>query len=97
LARSIALEPEVILYDEPTTGLDPKNVAHIGDMIRKLQRELNVTSVVVTHDMPTAFKVADRIAMLYERKFPFIGAPDEMARSDNAVVRNFIQGDIEES
>ena len=97
MARSIALEPEVILYDEPTTGLDPKNIVRIGDMIRKLQRELKVTSVVVTHDMPMAFKVSDRIAMLYERKFPYVGSPREMARSGRDEVRNFVHGHIEES
>ena len=97
LARSIALEPEVILYDEPTTGLDPRNIVHIGDMIRKLQRELRVTSVVVTHDMPMAFKVSDRIAMLHDRRFPFVGTPREMASSTHEAVRDFVQGRIEES
>ncbi len=95
LARSIALEPEVILYDEPTTGLDPKNIAVIGDMILKLQRKMRVTSVVVTHDMPMAFRVSDRIAMLHEHAFPFVGTPREMARSRVAVVRDFVHGIID--
>lgn len=94
LARSIAIQPEVILYDEPTTGLDPKNIKRIGDMILKLQRELGVTSVVVTHDMPTAHKVSDRIAMLYERAFPFVGSADAMWNSNAPEVRDFIHGRI---
>lgn len=94
LARSIAIEPEVILYDEPTTGLDPKNITRIGDMILKLQRELGVTSVVVTHDMPTAKKVSDRIAMLYECAFPFVGPVDTMWNSRRTEVRDFIHGRI---
>ncbi|MCX4244690.1 ABC transporter ATP-binding protein [Paraliomyxa miuraensis] len=94
LARSIAIEPEVILYDEPTTGLDPKNIKRIGDMILKLQRELDVTSVVVTHDMPTARKVSNRIAMLYQRAFPFVGTADEMWHSAAPEVRDFIHGRI---
>lgn len=94
LARSIAIEPEVILYDEPTTGLDPKNIKRIGDMIKKLQRELGVTSVVVTHDMPTAHKVSNRIAMLYQRAFPFVGTADEMWHSTRPEVRDFVHGQI---
>ena len=94
LARSIALEPEVILYDEPTTGLDPKNIKRIGDMIRKLQNELRVTSIVVTHDMPMARKVSDRVAMLYEHKFPFVGTVQQMWHSKHAEVRDFIHGTL---
>lgn len=94
LARSIAIQPEVILYDEPTTGLDPKNIKRIGDMIIKLQRELGVTSVVVTHDMPTAHKVSDRIAMLYQRAFPFVGTADQMWHSTAPEVRDFVHGRI---
>jgi phospholipid/cholesterol/gamma-HCH transport system ATP-binding protein len=94
LARSTAIEPEVILYDEPTTGLDPKNIKRIGDMILKLQRELGVTSVVVTHDMPTAHKVSDRIAMLYEKAFPFVGTADEIWHSTRPEVRDFVHGRI---
>ena len=81
LARSIAIKPEVILYDEPTTGLDPANIKRIGEMIKKLQKELHVTSIVVTHDMPIAFKCSDRIAMLHQKKFPFIGTVDEIKNS----------------
>ncbi len=92
LARSIAMEPEVILYDEPTTGLDPRNITRIGDMIKKLQDELHVTSVVVTHDMPTAHKVSDRIAMLYEKRFPYVGTTEQMWNSEHREVRDFIHG-----
>lgn len=97
LARSIAIEPEVILYDEPTTGLDPKNINRISTMIMKLQRELDVTSVVVTHDMPTARKVSDRIAMLYEKRFPFVGTAEEMWESPHREVRDFIHGTLREA
>lgn len=94
LARSIAIEPEVILYDEPTTGLDPKNITRIARMIVKLQGELGVTSVVVTHDMPTAHRVSDRIAMLHDKHFPFVGTADEMWDSPNATVSDFIHGNL---
>ncbi len=92
LARSIAIKPEVILYDEPTTGLDPANINRIGEMIKKLQKELGVTSIVVTHDMPIAFGCSDRIAMLWDKKFPFIGTPAEIQASSAAEVRDFIEG-----
>jgi phospholipid/cholesterol/gamma-HCH transport system ATP-binding protein len=92
LARSIAIKPEVILYDEPTTGLDPANIYRIGDMITKLQKEIGVTSIVVTHDMPIAFKHSDRVAMLYDRKFPFIGTKDEIENHPADEVQDFIRG-----
>lgn len=94
LARSIAPKPEVLLYDEPTTGLDPRNITRIGEMITKLQRELKVTSVVVTHDMPTARKVSDRIAMLYQQRFPFVGTAQQMWHSEHPEVRDFIHGTL---
>jgi phospholipid/cholesterol/gamma-HCH transport system ATP-binding protein len=92
LARSIAIKPEVILYDEPTTGLDPANINRIGEMIKKLQRELKVTSIVVTHDMPIAFECSDRVAMLWEKKFPFLGTAEEMKNSEIPEVRDFVSG-----
>jgi phospholipid/cholesterol/gamma-HCH transport system ATP-binding protein len=92
LARSIAIKPEVILYDEPTTGLDPANINRIGEMIKKLQRELKVTSIVVTHDMPIAFECSDRVAMLWERKFPFLGTAEEMKNSEVPEVKDFVSG-----
>lgn len=92
LARSIAIRPEVILYDEPTTGLDPANIERIGAMIQKLQKELGVTSIVVTHDMPIAFKRSDRVAMLWQRKFPYIGTPEEIQSHPAREVSDFING-----
>src|SRR5580765_2191273 len=83
LARAIALDPKVILYDEPTTGLDPIRSDVINELILKLQRELKVTSIVVTHDMNSAFKIADRIVMLHEGHIVFDGTPDEIRRNEN--------------
>ncbi len=92
LARSIALRPEVILYDEPTTGLDPSNCNRIARMIRKLQRELGVTSIVVTHDMTTAWYVADRVAMLYDKQFPYVDDVESFRAIEDPIVRDFIEG-----
>ncbi|MHC4696118.1 MAG: ABC transporter ATP-binding protein [Planctomycetota bacterium] len=92
LARAIALDPELILYDEPTTGLDPPRADEINELILKLQRGLSVTSVVVTHDMASARKVADRIIMLYQGKFIFDGTPDSIMQTDDARVRCFVDG-----
>jgi len=92
LARAIALDPELILYDEPTTGLDPPRADVINELILKLQRELGVTSVVVTHDMASAIKVADRIVMLYRGDFIFDGKPDELSTCDDERVRCFFEG-----
>ncbi|MGB2985589.1 MAG: ATP-binding cassette domain-containing protein, partial [Phycisphaerae bacterium] len=92
LARAIALDPEIILYDEPTTGLDPPRADVINELIIKLQRELGVTSVVVTHDMASAGKVSDRILMLYEGGFIFDGSPEEIIRCEDPRVRCFVEG-----
>jgi phospholipid/cholesterol/gamma-HCH transport system ATP-binding protein len=96
LARAIALDPRVILYDEPTTGLDPIRSDVINELILKLQRELKVTSVVVTHDMRSAFKVADRIVMLHEGQLIFDGTPEQIRASDNPVVKRFVLGEAGE-
>ncbi|WP_428938485.1 ABC transporter ATP-binding protein [Fontivita pretiosa] len=96
LARAIALDPEVILYDEPTTGLDPIRADVINELIIKLQRELKVTSIVVTHDMNSAFKVADRIVMLHEGQIIFDGTPQQIQNTDNEIVRRFVQGEASE-
>jgi phospholipid/cholesterol/gamma-HCH transport system ATP-binding protein len=93
LARAIALDPEVILYDEPTTGLDPIRSDVINELILKLQHELHVTSIVVTHDMNSAFKVADRIVMLYEGKLIFDGTSEEVRNTDNEKVKRFVLGE----
>ncbi len=92
LARAIALDPELILYDEPTTGLDPPRADEINELILKLKRELGVTSVVVTHDMASALKVADRIVMLYRGDFIFDGTPDSIESCDDERVRCFVHG-----
>jgi phospholipid/cholesterol/gamma-HCH transport system ATP-binding protein len=96
LARAIALDPEVILYDEPTTGLDPIRSDVINELILKLQRELKVTSIVVTHDMNSAFKVADRIVMLHEGHIIFDGTPEQIQTSENEHVKRFVQGEAGE-
>jgi phospholipid/cholesterol/gamma-HCH transport system ATP-binding protein len=92
LARAIALDPEVVLYDEPTTGLDPIRADVINELILKLNDELHVTSVVVTHDMASAFKVADRMVMLFNGKVVAEGKPDEIRHSPDEEVQRFVQG-----
>jgi len=92
LARAIAIKPEVILYDEPTTGLDPVNVRRINGLILSLQERLGVTSLVVTHDMDTVFTVTNRLALVYQRKIAFIGTPEEARSDDLRYLREFIQG-----
>jgi phospholipid/cholesterol/gamma-HCH transport system ATP-binding protein len=93
LARAIAMHPEIILYDEPTTGIDPIMSAVINELIVTLRNQLKVTSVVVTHDMKSAYTVADRIAMLYNGKILAIGTPDEIRNSPNPHVQQFIKGE----
>jgi len=95
LARAIALEPKVILYDEPTTGLDPIRSDAISELILKLQRELKVTSIVVTHDMANAFKVADRIVMLHAGHLIFDGTADEARTTKDERVQRFVRGEAD--
>jgi len=97
LARAIALDPEVILYDEPTTGLDPIRSDVINELILKLQRELKVTSVVVTHDMNSAYKIGDRIIMLHEGKVIADGDADHIRNHPHSVVQQFIHGQVGEA
>ncbi len=92
LARAIAMAPEVILYDEPTTGLDPINIRRINGMILSLQERLNITSIVVTHDMDTVFTVSNRVAMLYERRIAFAGTTEEIRQSPHSYIQEFIAG-----
>lgn len=96
LARAIALNPEVVLYDEPTTGLDPIHSDVISELILKLQRELGVTSVVVTHDMTMAYKVADRIIMLHNGKIIADGDADHIRNHPHPTVQQFIKGQVSE-
>ncbi len=95
LARAIAMDPQFILYDEPTTGLDPIMADVIDQLIRSLQKRMNVTSVVVTHDLRSAFKVGDRLAMLLDGHIVAEGTPDEMQTSKDPVVRQFMEGTSE--
>ena len=92
LARAICNEPKIILYDEPTTGLDPINADVINDLILRMQERLKVISIVVTHDMTSAYKVGNRIAMLYDGKIIAIGTPNEIRNSSDRVVQQFITG-----
>jgi phospholipid/cholesterol/gamma-HCH transport system ATP-binding protein len=92
LARAIAHDPEILLYDEPTTGLDPIMADAINELIIKLKEELKVTGVAITHDMVSAYKIADRIAMLYEGKIHQVGTSQQIKNSENPVVRQFVTG-----
>ena len=96
LARAIALNPEIILYDEPTTGLDPIRADVINELVLKLQKELGVTSVVVTHDMNSAYKIADRIIMLHNGKIIADGNADHIRNHPHPVVQQFISGQVSE-
>ena len=92
IARALTTNPEILLYDEPTSGLDPVLSQVFNELVRKLQRELGVTQVVVTHDMASAYFIADRITFLYQGQVEMVGTPDEIRNSDNPVVQQFIQG-----
>jgi phospholipid/cholesterol/gamma-HCH transport system ATP-binding protein len=97
LARAISLNPEIVLYDEPTTGLDPIRSDVINELILKLARELGITSVVVTHDMNSAYKIADRIVMLHQGKILADGNADYIRNHPNPIVQQFIQGRVSEN
>ena len=97
LARTLALQPQVILYDEPTTGLDPINSARINHLIIAIQRTLKLTSVVVTHDMGTAFAVSDRLAMIGKGRILLVGTKDDFRNTTNPAVRDFIEGHAPET
>ena len=92
LARAIAVEPRYMLYDEPTTGLDPVTSAVIDELMVRTREALGVTSIVITHDMRSAYTVGDRIAMLYEGQVRQVGTVDEIRRSEDPVVRGFVEG-----
>ncbi|MCX6641206.1 MAG: ABC transporter ATP-binding protein [bacterium] len=95
LARALAMDPKYVLYDEPTTGLDPIMADIINEMIMRLNQELDVTSIVVTHDMTSAYKVADRIVMLHRGLIIYDGTPEQVKNTDDPVVRQFIEGRAE--
>lgn len=92
LARALALKPEIILYDEPTTGIDPIMADSINLLIKELHDRLKVTAVAVTHDMVSAYKIADRIAMLHEGKIIQVGSPEEIRYTTNPLVKQFVLG-----
>jgi phospholipid/cholesterol/gamma-HCH transport system ATP-binding protein len=92
LARAICIRPEIILYDEPTTGIDPIAADSINELIRSLHDKLKVTSIVVTHDMKSAYHIADKIAMMYKGKIILEGAPKDIRESKNPIVHQFING-----
>ncbi len=92
LARAIAMDPAYILYDEPTTGLDPIMADVINRLIRELQQRLGVTSVVVTHDMRSAYDVGDRLALLHDGRLAFVGSPEQIRATGDPLVRQFIEG-----
>jgi len=97
IARALAARPECVLYDEPTTGLDPINTARINHLIRGIQRALKITSVVVTHDMGTAFSVSDRLAMIGKGRILLIGPKEDFRTTSNQQVRDFIEGHAPET
>jgi len=92
LARAIAAGPDILLYDEPTTGLDPITADMINELIVSVNKKLGVTSIAVTHDMASAIKIADRIVMLYQGKVVWDGTPDQIRQTDNPLVKQFING-----
>ncbi len=92
LARAICIKPQIILYDEPTTGVDPITADSINELIKSMHDKLEVTSIVVTHDMVSAYKIADKIAMLYQGKIIAEGSPREIQNTKNPIVHQFING-----
>jgi phospholipid/cholesterol/gamma-HCH transport system ATP-binding protein len=92
LARAIALDPRILFYDEPSAGLDPVTSAEIDQLIIDLNRKMGVTSVVVTHEMDSAFRIADRMVLLDRGKFIVSGTPDEMRNSTDPLVHQFVHG-----
>ena len=97
VARTLALEPEIILFDEPTVGLDPLRSNDVDGLILGLKERVKCTSVVVTHDMVTAFRVGDRIGMLHEGRILAVSAPDEFRKSKEKVIQEFISRHIHRS
>jgi phospholipid/cholesterol/gamma-HCH transport system ATP-binding protein len=92
VARAIANDPQIMLYDEPTSGLDPLTTGTITRLIMKLQRELGVTSIVVSHDIRSVFRMASYVAVLADRRIRFFGTPEEMAASDDRYIQDFLGG-----
>ncbi len=92
IARALTLEPRYVLFDEPTTSLDPVSARRVDQMIRELCDTVHVTAIVVSHDLPSIFGIADRIAMLYKGRVQFVGTPAEIRVTEDPIVRQFIEG-----
>ncbi len=97
LARSLIMDPCIMLYDEPTTGLDPITADSINNLIIDLNEKLGITSIIVTHDMQSAFKIADKLAMLHQGEIIFYGSKEEIQASENPIVMHFLKGNLDES
>ena len=95
LARALIMDPEIVLFDEPTAGLDPILADAINNLILETNRKLNITSIIVTHDMASALKIGDRIAMLSDGRIIFEGIPAEIDKVQNKIVRQFVEGRAE--
>ena len=96
LARAIATKPKILLYDEPTTGLDPPNISRINELVKSMRDEFGITGVIITHDLQSAYEVSDRIAFLYNGKIVFIGTVKEAQMSNIEAFRNFTEGKLED-
>jgi phospholipid/cholesterol/gamma-HCH transport system ATP-binding protein len=96
VARAITLRPKYLLYDEPTTGLDPVTVTMVDRLIGQMQEQLDVTSLVITHDLQSAYRISDRVAMLYQGRVRFEGTPRDIQESQDPVVKAFVEGRPEE-
>jgi len=95
LARAMAMNPKILLYDEPTTGLDPPNITRINQLIRDMQKQFGITGVIITHDVQSAFEISDKIAFLYHGKIVFTGTVEEAKNTDVEVLSNFINAKME--
>jgi len=95
LARAMAMNPKIVLYDEPTTGLDPPNITRINQLIRDMQKQFGITGVIITHDVQSAFEISDKIAFLYHGKIVFTGTVEEAKNTDVEVLSNFINAKME--
>jgi len=92
LARAMAMNPKILLYDEPTTGLDPPNISRINQLIRDMQAQFGITGIIITHDVQSAFEVSDRVAFLYHGKIIFTGTVEEAENTDIEILSDFIHG-----
>jgi len=95
LARAMAMNPKILLYDEPTTGLDPPNISRINELIKDMQAQFGITGVIITHDVQSAFEVSDRVAFLYHGKIIFTGTVEEAENTDIEILSDFIHGRME--